>query len=271
MSFSAVPYPAIGALIHRRVEQPDTESGFSMQAEAFLLVVATGIIVILVSMLLDFLWAQMLPRNVFIYLIRAPGVMVHECSHILGCLVTGADIRKIVLFSRGGGSVTYAKPAIPLLGNVIISTAPLFCIPLVLAGCTWIFSQYLGCVFPPLPMVIDSPEGVLTLGGGIAGLFIQNIFVKFNPWFFLYLYLTLTLVLSLAPSHQDLKNAVTGMILLMIAGVLIFWSSIPWAVTILWDIARFIGMGFALGLGCDLVALVISVPVIIGYLHKRYG
>lgn len=242
-----------------------------MQAEAFLIVFATGIIVILVSMLLDFLWGQMLPRNVFIYLIRAPGVVVHECAHIFGCLLTGAKIKKVVLFSEEGGSVTYAKPAIPLLGNVIISTAPLFCIPLVLAGSTWFFSQYLGCVFPPLPLVIDSPEGVLSLGGGIAGMFSQNILVNFNPWFFLYLYLTLTLVLSLAPSHQDLKNAVTGMILLMIAGVLIFWSTIPAAVTILWEITRFIGMGFALGLGCDLIALVISVPVIIGYIHTRSG
>jgi hypothetical protein len=242
-----------------------------MQAEAFLSVFATGIIVVLISMLLDFFWGQMLPRNVFIYLFRAPGVVVHESAHIFGCLLTGAKIKKVVFFSEGGGSVTYAKPAIPLLGNVIISTAPLFCIPLVLAGCTWFFSQFLGCVFPPLLLVIDSPEGLLSLGGGITGMFTQNILVKFNPWFFLYLYLTLTLVLSLAPSHQDLKNAVTGMILLMIAGVLIFWSTIPWAVTILWAIMRYIGMGFALGLGCDLVALVISVPVIIGYIHMRYG
>ena len=242
-----------------------------MQAEAFLLVVATGIVVILISILLDFLWAQMLPGNVFTYLIRAPGVVVHECAHILGCLLTGAKIKKVVLFSEGGGSVTHTKPTIPLLGNVIISTAPLFCIPLVLAGFAWFFSQYLGCVFPPLPLVIDSPEGVLSLGGGIAGMFTQNILVKFNPWFFLYLYLTLSLVLSLAPSHQDLKNAVTGVILLMIAGILIFWSTIPWAVTILWEITRYIGMGFALGLGCDLIALVISVPVIIGYLHLHCG
>jgi hypothetical protein len=270
MSFSDVPYHCSGALIIRRVQQPD-QNMVPIQAEAFLLVVATGIVVILISILLDFFWAQMLPRNIFIYLIRAPGVIIHECSHIFGCLITGAKIRKVVLFSERGGSVTYGSPAIPLLGDVIISTAPLFCIPIILAGCTWIFSQYLGCVIPPLPMIIDSPEGVLSLGGGIIGMFTQNILVRFNPWFFLYLYLTLTLVLSLAPSHQDFKNAVTGMILLVIAGVLIFWSTIPWAVMILWEISRFIGMGFALGLGCDLIALVISIPIIFSYIHKHCG
>ena len=240
-----------------------------MQAEAFLLIFATGMIVILLSMLLDLLWAQMLPRNVFIYLVRAPGVVVHECSHILGCLVTGAKIKKIVLFSREGGSVTYGSPALPLLGHVIVSTAPLFCIPLILAGCTWFFSQYLGCVFPLLPPEIDSMDSILMFGGGIAGTFTQNLLVRFNPWFFLYLYLTLTLVLSLAPSRQDLKNAASGIILLLTAGTLIFWSSVPWAVTVLWEITRFIGMGFVLGLGCDLIALVISVPLIIGYIHSR--
>jgi hypothetical protein len=242
-----------------------------MQAEAFLLVLATGMIVILLSMLLDFLWAQMLPRNVFIYLVRAPGVVVHECSHILGCLVTGAKIKKVVLFSQGGGSVTYGSPALPLLGHVIISTAPLFCIPLVLAGSTWFFAEYLGCVFPLLPQEIDSPDSILTLGGGIAGTFTQNLLFRFNPWFFLYLYLTLTLVLSLAPSHQDLKNAAAGIVLLVTAGTLIFWSGVPLAIMVLWEITRFIGMGFVLGLGCDLIALVISVPLIIVFLHTRSG
>ena len=267
MSFSAVPYLCSGALIFHRIQQP-VQTQIPMQAEAFLLVVATGLIVILLSMVLDFFWAQMLPRNVFIYLIRAPGVVVHECSHIIGCLLTGAKIRKVVLFSEGGGSVTYTSPATPLLGNVIISTAPLFCIPLLLAGCTWIFSHYLGCVFPSLPLVIDAPAVVLALGGGIVGMFTQNILLRFNPWFLVYLYLTLTLVLSLAPSSRDLKNAAAGILLLVIAGLLIFWSEIPWAVTILAEITRFIGMGFALGLGCDLVALVISIPVIIGYIHQ---
>jgi hypothetical protein len=240
-----------------------------MQAEAFLLVVVTGISVIVVSKVLDFVWARMLPGNAFIYLVRAPGVVVHECSHILGCLLTGAKIRKVVLFSREGGSVTYTSPALPVLGNVIISTAPLFCIPLILAGCTWFFSQYLGCVFPPLQLEINSPESLLALGGGIAGMFTQNILARFNPWFFLYLYLTLTLVLSLAPSHQDLKNAAAGIILLLVAGFVIFWSAIPWAIVILREITLLIGRGFVLGLGCDIVALVISFPVIIGYLHTR--
>ena len=242
-----------------------------MQAEAFIVVFATGLLVVLISMLLDFVWTRMMPQNAFLSLLRAPGIVVHECSHIIGCLLTGAKIHKVVLFSREGGSVTYTSPAIPLLGDVIISTAPLFCIPLVLAGCTWFFSHYLGCIFPEMPLEISTPESILSFGAGIAGMFTQNIFLRFNPWFFLYIYLTLTLVISLAPSSRDLRNAVTGIIFLAVAGGLVFMSGSPPATMMLWEVTRFMGMGFVLGLGCDLIALVVSVPVIIAYLRARQG
>ena len=120
-------------------------------AAPFLMVILTGIGLIGISLALDVLWARVIPLRSFYYFIRAPGVIVHECSHIFGCLITGAKVKKVVFFSEKGGSVTYTASKIPYLGDVVISTAPLFCIPLVLAGCTWVFSQYLGCVFPPLP------------------------------------------------------------------------------------------------------------------------
>ena len=120
-----------------------------LHAEPFLMVILTGIGIVGISLALDVLWARVIPIRSFYYFIRAPGVIVHECSHILGCLITGAKVKKVVFFSERGGSVTYTPSKIPYLADVLISAAPLFCIPLVLAGCTWVFSQYLGCVFPP--------------------------------------------------------------------------------------------------------------------------
>src|SRR5271157_874302 len=114
-----------------------------MEALSFLIVIATGIAVMLISLILDHLWAQVLPMRFIYYIIRAPGVIVHECSHIIGCVVTGAAITNVVFFSKEGGSVTYMRPKIPVIGNVIISSAPLFCIPLALTGLTWCFSAYL--------------------------------------------------------------------------------------------------------------------------------
>ncbi len=235
----------------------------------FLTVIFMGIVVVLISRVLDVLWAQVIPIRSFYYMIRAPGVIIHECSHILGCIITGAKIKKVVFFSEKGGSVTYAPSKIPYLGDVVISTAPLLCIPLVLAGCTWVFSQYLGCIFPPLPMGIDSTDALFGLCTGILGMFTWNLIIQFNPWFLLYLYLTLTLVLSLAPSTADIKNAIIGIGIVILGGLLILWSSLPWAVILLERITRLMGIGFAFGLMFGIIALVISSPLMIWYVQKR--
>ncbi|MDO9324080.1 MAG: hypothetical protein Q7T80_03885, partial [Methanoregula sp.] len=186
-----------------------------------------------------------------------------------GCLLTGAKIRNVVLFSKEGGSVTYNPPVIPVIGNVVISTAPLFCIPLVLSLCTWFFSLYLGCLLPALPLSIDSTDAGVVMGGGIIATFTQNILVHFNAWFLLYLYLVLSLILSAAPSMQDIRNASIGICVLSLTGVLIIWSQIPWAISILTEITRIIGIGFALGLGFGLIALVLSSPLLILYIYRR--
>jgi hypothetical protein len=245
---------------------------FSMdiQTEPFLLVVLLGTGVIAISFALDILWAHVIPLRSFYYAIRALGVIVHECSHILGCIITGAKIKKVVFFSEEGGSVTYTSSKIPYIGDVVISTAPLVCIPIVLAGLTWVFSQYLGCVFPPMPLAVNSMDTLLGLVITITTLFTQNLVVRFNPWFIVYLYLTVTLVLSLAPSAQDMKNAAVGIGILLIACILILLSSLPSLVNILESIIHLIGIGFTFGLMFEIIALVISTPLMVWYLYKRF-
>ena len=238
-------------------------------ATSFLVVIGLGIVVILISRTLDVLWAQVIPIRFFYYIVRAPGVIVHELSHVFGCLIMGAKVKNVVLFSEEGGSVTYSQPKIPYLGDVVIGTAPLLCIPLVLAGCTWVFSRYLGCIFPALPLGVDSTEDLFLLGTGVVGMFTRNLIVVFNPWFLLYLYITLTLVLSVAPSAQDIKNAAIGICIITLAGLLILWSSIPLAVSVLAGIIRLISIGFVLGLSFGIIALIISFPLMILYMHKK--
>jgi len=241
-----------------------------LNASPFLMVILMGIVVILISRIMDILWAQVIPLRIFYYMLRAPGVIVHECSHILGCLITGAKVKKVVYFSEDGGSVTYTHPKIPLLGDVVINTAPLFCIPLVLAGISWIFSEYFGCWFPPIPIRIDSSDALFGLFTGVIGMFTQNFIIRFNPWFLLYLYLTLTLVLSVAPSTQDFKNAAIGISIITFLGILLIWSSIPVAVNLMEGITFLVGISFTLGFLFGIIALVISSPLIIWYVHKKF-
>jgi hypothetical protein len=238
--------------------------------EPFLTVVLLGTGVIVISLALDILWAQVIPLRSLYSAIRAPGVIVHECSHILGCIITGAKIKNVVYFSERGGSVTYTSSKIPYIGDVVISTAPLVCIPIVLAGLTWVFSQYLGCVFPPMPVAVNSMDALYGLVITIAILFTQNLIVRFNPWFIVYLYLTVTLVLSLAPSAQDMKNAAIGIGIILIAGILILLSSLPSLVNMLVSIIHLIGIGFTFGLMFEIIALVISTPLMIWYLSRHF-
>ena len=238
-----------------------------MDALPFFIVIATGMAVMCISVMLDNLWAQVLPLRMLYYLIRAPGVIVHECSHILGCLLTGAAITKVVLLSKEGGSVTYTRPKVPVLGDVIISSAPPFCIPLVLTGLTWAFASYLGCSFPQFPAMINSAGTLHSLALAVTEVFRLNLIAAFHPWFLLYLYLTLSLVLSVAPSSQDIRNAAIGIVLIALIGLAVFLSAIPWAVSLLWTTTGIIGMGFTLGLVFGLVALVVSLPCIIWYLY----
>ena len=240
-----------------------------MDISGFLLVIAMGIGVIFISLSLDYIWARVIPVRFFYYVVRAPGVVVHECAHMLGCLLTGAKIRHVVLFSREGGSVTHTPPVIPVIGDVVISTAPLFCIPLTLALCTEFFSEYLGCVIPALPLTFDSADSFVVLGEGILGTFSQNLVIQFNAWFLLYLYLVLSLILSAAPSMQDIRNAAIGISFIVITGLLILWSQYPLAVNALTEIMRIMAMGFGLGLGFGLIALILSSPLILIFFFRR--
>ena len=240
-----------------------------MDTFGFLLILITGIMVIALSYALDHLWAAVTPVRMLYFIIRAPGVVLHECSHIIGCLLTGARIHNIVLFSKDGGSITYSRPALPYIGDVIISTAPLFLLPLALFLITGIFSTYLGCLFPAFPAMLDSPGILLDLGKSITGTFSDNLFNRFNGWFLLYLYLTVSLILSLAPSTRDMKNAAAGSILLILAGILIILSGIPWAVSILFGLVRLFGFGFTLGLIYGFVALTVSLPLLVWFAYTH--
>jgi len=232
---------------------------------AFLVVIVTGIVVMALSRLLDHAWAHVL-RVPWLYMaVSAPGIIVHECAHVLGCIVTGAHITKVVLISKEGGTVSYTQPKVPFIGNVIISTAPLFCLPLVLAGLTWLFAAYAGCWFSPSLLTAGSLDSLILLTENIGQTLYYNLVVAFNGWFLLYLYLVISLVLSVAPSRQDLKNAAAGLAILVLAGFLILYAGIPVLTGIFLELASLLGTGLAIGLAFEGVALIVTLPFLIFY------
>jgi hypothetical protein len=237
----------------------------SPEMGTFLVVIITGLVVMGLSRLLDHVWARAFCSSWLYFLVCAPGIIVHECSHVIGCLITGAKIKNVVLISRDGGMVTYAPPAIPLFGNVIISTAPLFFLPLVLAALTWIFGTYGGCIFSSAIPSLDSFASFSSLVVMIGQTLYQNIFVTFNGWFLLYLYLVTSLVLSFSPSTQDLKNAVVGILILIIAGFCLLAAGIPVITGIFLAVIGMFGTGLSIGFAFELLALIVSLPALVFY------
>lgn len=59
------------------------------------------------------------------YVVLFPGVVLHETSHLLGCLITGAKIGDIEFFSKNGGHVMHSKPRLKYVGTFLISIFPL--------------------------------------------------------------------------------------------------------------------------------------------------
>jgi hypothetical protein len=237
----------------------------SPATEAFIIVFFTGLLVMGLSRLLDHIWVKALKYPWLYLFVSAPGVIVHECAHVIGCLVTGAKIKKVVLLSKDGGMVSYGSPAIPVLGNVIISSAPLFILPLALAGLTWFFGMYAGCTFPSLVFVPDTPTSLYSLIPTIGQTLYYNLVTAFNGWFILYLYLVTSLALSFSPSTQDLKNAVIGIFFLIGICLSVIFMNIPEMTSIFLTLLGLFGTGLVIGLMFELIALFVSLPVFLLY------
>jgi len=231
----------------------------------FIIIILTAVVVMGLSRMLDHIWARVLRSSWLYFVFSAPGVIVHECSHVIGCLVTGAKVKKVVLISKDGGMVSYTRPVIPLVGNVIISTAPLFFLPLVLAALTWFFGTYAGCTFSSAIPVLDSPASMYSLVIAIGQTLYLNLVAAFNPWFLIYLYLVMSLALSFSPSTQDLKNALVGILILVLAGFCLIVAGIPYVTDLFIRVVNLFGTGLAIAFAFELIALLVSLPALIFY------
>jgi len=224
-----------------------------------------AVLVVAGSFALDWLFVRILPVRFLYYAVRLPGVILHELAHIAGCILTGAKVKNVVLFSKEGGSVSYANPEFPVLGNVIIGTAPLIVLPLVLSILTWIFATYLHCTLAITIPEAGSTNAPCLLVAMVIDLFYANLVLRFNSWFLLYLYLSVTIVLSLAPSRQDFSNAAIGIAFLAGCGLLILFSGFVPAIALLGKILDLMTYPFMLGLIFEMIGGVAALPLLVIY------
>lgn len=143
----------------------------------------------------------------FLYYI---GAFVHESSHALLCVLTGAKVVEYEVFSSQP-HVTHTKSKLPLIGGLLISAAPIF------GGLLFLFLvKYfiLGDYFALLTPDENWKSILLTP----INFLMQLSFLNWKSWVFLLLLLNSGAMLG--PSFQDIKN-------IWLVFILLFFVYIP--------------------------------------------
>jgi hypothetical protein len=147
----------------------------------------------------------------------APGVIVHELSHALGCVATGARIREVRVFDERGGRVVHEEPRFAL-GQGIISVAPVFGA----AVAVYVLATFL------VPSFVGFGE------------------LEISSWQFLvFAYLASSITAAMAPSVQDLKFGLGSFaaICLVLGVTALIPTTSNWATFVIGDsYDRFVGV-----------------------------
>lgn len=177
-------------------------------------------------------------------LLMWPGVVIHELSHLVGCIVTGTRVREVHLFSprdegRGNmvlGFVTHDKPRNPLASSVI-GGAPFFGGAAALWALMTFMLPAVGRATTFVPVVANSAtaSAVFQVLGLAARRYAEFVLVAagkldWNAWqTYVFIYLAFSLAAHVAPSRADLKNASAGIFLGTILLVLAAYAGRSWA------------------------------------------
>ena len=144
-------------------------------------------------------------------LLMLPGTIAHETSHALAALLMGAHITKFSVFPSGEtlGHVEYTSPKIPLIGNVVISIAPLIGCPAILL----LISSYFGLHFDLKPGSFDILTETRSLLDGTLSFITGLDYLNWKTYVFFYV--GLTLGAGAAPSKTDIMSMLPGLIVIV--------------------------------------------------------
>lgn len=254
----------------------------------FLPLIIQILILYILSRLLDRLILRRIGRTLYL-ITQWPGVMVHELSHLVGCLVTFTRVFQVKLFAPSGdtlGFVSHVQSRNPIK-NIVISLAPLFGVTAVI----WLLIRFL---LPELYFSILNP-----VKAGLADFTSFNQFFSFTKdylsqyWHFLvnlwqnidfskwqtyvFIYLMLSLGAHAAPSKQDLKHTFYGLAGLVIIFLILYYLGVWLKIDILWSITKWLAYPFSLtasfltyGIVFAVLAVIIMflVSLVLGITHR---
>lgn len=238
------------------------------------------VVLIILSFLCNALLRQLFRGRGFRYFLWL-GVIVHEYSHVLACVLTNTKIYEIKLFEPKGGHVTHQKRGSII--TALISIAPLFGGSLFLLLLAWLFSRVpsywgvQGIVFNPARVnlttsIYYSFVSLVTAAGETLWINIVELFGWTTLLFFIFLYLVGSVAACIAPSEDDLKQSAIGLGIFMLIGFFVIYFKplgyIPGfkayfgtATPILDVIVNWLSFVLSIGLVGVLLILVLLVPM----------
>ncbi|MFA6908499.1 MAG: hypothetical protein WC289_01300 [Patescibacteria group bacterium] len=198
-----------------------------------------------------------------------PGVIVHELSHAVACLLTFTRVYEVKLFAPSDetlGYVTHADTKNPFK-RIIISTAPLFGSTIVI----WLIVKYL---MPDLYIDMQSTISTHTAANirAYAQYFISLFTnIDFTDWrTYVFLYAMIAIASHAAPSKPDMKHALWGIIGVLLLIGLLFGISNATDVDVLKNVgtwiqgpAQFMTAFLAYSIIFSLLALVALFPFVL--------
>jgi hypothetical protein len=132
------------------------------------------------------------------------GAFLHELSHIIFCRLTGATITGGKIFSRKP-HIIHSKPKLPLIGQLLISLAP------IIGGLLFLFliNEYYLVNYFEIPQFSDWQSVLIAPLNLLSQI---NLF-DWQSWLMILLFLNVGAMIG--PSLQDLKNIWPIMIILL--------------------------------------------------------
>ena len=190
-------------------------SGICVLATGLLPLFVTAFIMQKFSELLREKLADVLGINGYIYL-TFPGVMIHELSHAVFCVIFRHRILEMKLFSpEADGTLGYVshsynqKNLYQRIGNFFIGTGPVWGGCVMLAVISWLL----------LPETMRNGNGFSECLSSFAkGLFTWNFWGTWRSW--LWIYLTISIASHITLSSSDLDGATDGLLMIIITVLL---------------------------------------------------
>lgn len=174
----------------------------------------TTLILILAIFAIGMAVPQLLARSLVgptFRLFAIPGVILHETGHAIACILTGTKIHRIRLFKRDGGDIMHDVPKIPVIGQLLITMAPLvigmFAIVFLAARIMDIEKLKIGTDIRDFWPFLFSVVGAVKWSHLIS-------------W--VWIYLILSIGSTMMPSMQDFRNSWFSLLVFVVAIAVIF-------------------------------------------------